>query len=147
MSLLTRVRHEFLSAQFARFLLAGGIALVLHWLSRYALNFVMPFTPAIVLAYFVGIAAGYLLNKHLVFQGSVNRQSVEMRYFVLVNLAGLPVVWLIATFLTYIVLPRLGIVQHAPEIAHAIAITFPIFINFLAHKYITFKTLAFALKE
>ena len=52
------VRHFtalYLSEQFGRFLIVGGVALVLHWLSRFVFNWYVNFAWAIVIAYLVGM--------------------------------------------------------------------------------------------
>jgi len=138
-SVLHRLAALYWSGQFVRFLAVGGIALVFHWLSRFAFNVFVPYAWAIVLAYLVGIAVAFTLNKCYVFPYSRRALNFEMSVFFLVNIAAFPVVWAVAyllgEWLLVDYLPR----QMALAIAHGFAITLPVFVNYALHKLITFR--------
>jgi len=127
------------NAQFVRFLAVGGAALVCHWLSRFAFNAVVGYAWAIVLAYLVGIAVAFTLNKIYVFPLSKRPLKFEVSFFFLVNVAAFPLVWIVAYVLGELVLEKYVDRQFALAIAHGIAITLPVFANFALHKLFTFR--------
>ena len=55
--------------QFFCFLLLGALAASINWLMRFPLSRFMPFEIAVMAAYLLGMAVGYLLYKHYVFPG------------------------------------------------------------------------------
>jgi putative flippase GtrA len=134
-----RVFSLYLSRQFGRFLLAGGLAAVANWLSRFAFNLVMSYGAAIVAAYVVGMAVAFVLNKRYVFPYSRRPLAGEMSYFVLFNLAAFPVVWAIAYLLGERLLPGLLPRQLALALGHGCAVAVPALVNFVLHKSITFR--------
>ena len=127
------------SRQFVLFVAAGGVAALVHWGSRIALNLVVDFRVALVIAYAIGIATAFVLNKWLVFPASGRALAGEIRYFVLFNLAAFPLVWGTAVILAEAVLPGLGMRVFVPEAAHAVAIAVPLVLNFYLHKLVTFR--------
>jgi energy-coupling factor transport system substrate-specific component len=139
MSGLRNVVALYASAQFGRFLLVGGAAVLIHWLSRFLFNWFVPFGWAIVLAYCVGLAVGYVLNKIYVFPYSDRPVNVEIFLFIVVNLAAFPLVWVVAYVLGEWVLPRWFGREVALAVGHGLAIGFPVFLNFALHKFITFR--------
>jgi putative flippase GtrA len=136
---LQRVLSLYLSRQFGRFLLAGGLAAILHWLSRFIFNLVMSYAAAIVAAYAVGMAVAFVLNKRFVFPYSQRPVAAEMSFFVLFNLAAFPVVWVIAYVLGERLLPGLLPRQLALALGHGCAVVVPTLVNFVLHKSITFR--------
>jgi putative flippase GtrA len=128
-----------LTRQFALFVLVGGVAALIHWTARILLNLVMDFRVAVIVAYAVGIGTAFLLNKRFVFPDSGRALAGEVRYFVLFNVAAFPLVFGASVLLAEQALPWLGFTWHVPEIAHAIAISLPLLVNFFLHKFITFK--------
>ena len=139
MTSLRSLLSLYVSEQFARFLAVGGIALVLHWLSRFVLNFFMSYAWAIAFAYLIGIAVAFALNKLYVFPYSERPLEFEMFAFFLVNIAAFPFVWAAAYALGEWIfagaLPR----EWALATGHGIAILLPVFVNFALHKFITFR--------
>jgi putative flippase GtrA len=125
--------------QFFLFILAGGAAAAIHWSSRIWLNQYVDFRMALVCAYVIGIASAYVLNKRFVFTQSGRDVRSEVRWFVLFNVAAFPLVWWASVLLAEQVMPSLGILWHPREIAHAIAISLPLVLNFYLHKFITFR--------
>lgn len=128
-----------LSRQFGLFIFAGSMAALIHWCSRIAFNQYMDFRVALVFAYAVGIAIAFLLNKLLVFPESGRELRGEIQYFVLFNIAAFPLVWGASVFLAEYAMPTAGFSWHPREIAHAIAISLPLVLNFYLHKFVTFR--------
>jgi putative flippase GtrA len=136
---LKRVLALYLSPQFGRFLLAGGMAAIVNWLSRFVFNLVMSYGAAIVAAYAIGMAVAFVLNKRYVFPYSERPVAAEMSFFVLFNLAAFPVVWVIAYVLGEQLLPALLPRQLALALGHGCAVAVPALVNFVLHKSITFR--------
>jgi putative flippase GtrA len=136
---LRRFASFYLSAQFARFVAVGGIALLLHWLSRFVFNLFVGYGWAIVLAYAVGMLVAFILNKIYVFPTSGRSLNFEMFFFFLVNIAAFPLVWAVAYVLGEGVLIKSMPPQPALALAHGFAITLPVFINYALHKLVTFR--------
>lgn len=132
------IRH-FVSTEFVKFLAAGGIAAVVNMASRWALDFRMGYSAAIVLAYLIGMVTAYGLNRRLVFERSGRSVRSELLRFTGVNLLGIAQVWLISVGLGDHGLPAMGIHAHAHDIAHIIAVGFPVFTSFLGHKFWSFS--------
>jgi putative flippase GtrA len=129
----------YMSAQFARFVAVGGIALLLHWLSRFVFNLFMSYGWAIVVAYAIGMLVAFILNKIYVFPTSGRSLNFEMFFFFLVNIAAFPLVWAVAYVLGEWVLIEFMQPQLALALAHGFAITLPVFINYALHKLVTFR--------
>jgi putative flippase GtrA len=136
---IQRVLSVYLSRQFGRFLIAGGFAAIVNWLSRFAFNLVMSYAAAIVAAYAAGMAVAYVLNKRYVFPHSCRPVAAEISFFVLFNLAAFPVVWAIAYVLGERLLPGLLPRQLALALGHGFAVAVPGLVNFVLHKSITFR--------
>jgi putative flippase GtrA len=136
---LQRLRSLYLSHQFGRFLLAGGLAALVNWLSRFVFNLVMSYAAAIVAAYALGMAVAFVLNKRFVFPFSQRTVAAEISFFVLFNLAAFPVVWVIAFVLGERLLPGLLPRQLALALGHGCAVAVPALLNFVLHKSITFR--------
>jgi putative flippase GtrA len=136
---LQHVLSLYFSRQFGRFLLAGGIAALANWLSRFIFNLFMTYAEAIVAAFAVGMAVAFVLNKHYVFPYSRRPVAAEMSFFVLFNLAAFPIVWAIAYLLGEWLLPGVLPRQLALALGHGCAVAVPALINFVLHKSITFR--------
>lgn len=126
--------------QFLRFLMSGGLAALLHWLSRLLLSQWMPFEWAVFLAYGVGMTVAFVLNFFFVFPQASQTLVRQIVGFALVNLGFLPLVWLASIHIRD-VLSHLRGVSHAEAIAHGLAVMLPTLITFLIYKYITFRNI------
>ena len=130
------IRH-FISVQFLLFLFVGATAAVLHWLTRYVISIWLSFPLAVALAYFVGIAVAFGLNRRYVFPSSTRPVQKQARDFVMVNLIFFPVVWGASILIRQFLIEN-EIVRYADGIAHGLAITIPVFMTFLIYKFIAF---------
>lgn len=131
------LRH-LLTRQFLIFLFVGATAAGLHWLSRILLSYVLPFHWAVAVAYAVGMAVAFGLNRRYVFPLSATPVVQQAKAFVLINLGFFPVVWVTALALASW-LPGLGVERFNEEIAHALAIAVPVVATFLMYKFIAFR--------
>ena len=128
----------FFTKQFLGFLAVGGVAALLHWLTRLLLSVWLTFSWAVIIAYAVGMVMAFLLNSIFIFPKSEKPRPAQARDFLLVNLSFAPFVWLVSVQVNYW-LQNFGIVRHSEELAHAIAIPLPMLATFLIYKFFTFK--------
>ncbi|MDD2286938.1 MAG: GtrA family protein [Desulfoplanes sp.] len=128
----------FFTKQFVKFLVSGGGAAIIHWLSRILLNRWVTFSWAITFAYFIGMVVAFTLNSFFVFPKSEKSRCKQARDFFIVNISFFPVVLLISKFINHI-LQSVGIINYTQAIAHGIAVTIPTFATFLIYKFFAFK--------
>jgi putative flippase GtrA len=124
--------------RFIFFLLAGGIAAIVNVLSRIALNSLMRYEIAIVVAYLCGMTTAFVLNKFFVFERSGRGTSAEYVRFGIVNLAAVAQVWIVSVGFARFVFPAMGFEWHAETVAHVIGVMVPVFTSYLGHKHFTF---------
>ena len=131
--------RQFASRQFLVFLVTGGTAAAVNFLSRIAFNQVMPFSAAVVCAYLMGMITAFVLSRMFVFRTGGGALHEAAGRFVLVNVVAIAQTWAISMLLLHYLLPYLGITRHAPEIAHAVGVVVPVFTSYLGHKHYSFK--------
>lgn len=125
--------------EFARFLVAGGIAAGANFLSRIGFSLVMPLAAAVVCAYLVGMAVAFLLMRAHVFapaRGSLGRQVAG---FVAVNAVAVLQTLVVTLALARWALPAMGVGAFVEEIAHAVGVAVPIVTSFFGHKHLSFR--------
>ena len=133
-----------LDSRFNRFLLAGGLAALLNFGSRFFFNLFFDFSTAVVLAFIIGLTTGYALNKRYVFTSSGNSVPVEIGWFVGVNLFALAQTWGLSVYLAqvlpgYLPIAGAGGRELAEAIAHGAGVLLPVFTSYVGHKYLTFR--------
>lgn len=128
-----------MTRQFARFLVAGGIAALANFGSRIMLSHWIHYIPAIVIAYIIGMVTAFVLNRLFVFETSVNTLRRQAGWFILVNLAAVLQTLAISLLLTHIVLPYMNVQQHVETIAHGLGVIVPVITSYLGHKHLTFR--------
>ena len=128
-----------MNAEFFRFVLAGGTAAAVNIVARLLLSAVVRFDVAVALAYLVGMATAFILNRQFVFDRSDRGVHSEMMRFVLVNLAALVQVWIVSVGLAEWLFPKVGLTWHAELIAHVIGVLSPVAASYLGHKHFTFR--------
>jgi putative flippase GtrA len=124
---------------FPLFLLAGGIAALANIGSRYLFGFLMPYVPSIVLAYLVGMATAFLLNRRYVFTSAGNALHQQIGWFCVVNVAALAQTLAVSLLLSRWLLPWLGWHWQAETVAHVVGVVVPVFTSYLGHKRLTFR--------
>jgi putative flippase GtrA len=128
-----------ISARFAKFVIAGGIAAAANVGSRLLFSAWLPYVPAIVLAYCVGMATAFALNRLFVFEPGVLTWRVQAFRFLLVNLAAVVQTVAVSLVFARFVLPGVGVREHDELIAHGIGVVVPIFTSYLGHRHFTFR--------
>jgi len=131
----------FFSIQFIAFFVVGVTSAGLNWSSRYVMASWIPFSLAVPLAYCVGMATAFALNKIFVFPKSDIPVEVQVRRFVIINLSFLPVVWA-GSLIFSTALKAMGIKEYSDEIGHAASLALPMLATFLLYKFVAFKVRA-----
>jgi len=121
-----------------RFLLLGGVAAGVNWLSRFAWETIMPFGAAVVAAYATGMVVAFILFRLFVFPNGDQPMGRQIRNFVLVNLVGMALSLALAVTLVEWVFPAVGFDVYPKAIGHGLAIAAPILSSWFGHKYFTF---------
>lgn len=136
--------QQLISHRFVRFLLAGGLAALCNFGSRFIYSIFVDFGTAVVMAFITGLSAGYLLNKRYVFTASTNSPAQEMSWFLFINLLALAQTWGLSIYLAN-VLPSIIFTtspaggEWAQAIAHLAGILLPVFTSYIGHRYLTFR--------
>ncbi len=125
--------------RFVLFLAAGGTAAAVNFLSRIALSEVMPYVPAIVLAYGLGMLTAFVLNRAFVFTGASNPMAQQVKWFVAVNLFAVLQTVVISLAFARWLFPLVGMDFHPETIAHAIGVVVPVFTSYVGHKRLSFR--------
>ena len=131
--------RQFASKQFIGFLITGGLAACVNFVSRILYNWWVDFSVAIVLAYFTGMVTAFVLARLFVFTESSQSIHKSAIYFVAVNAVAVLQTWAISMILALYLLPSAGVEHFVAEIAHAIGVAAPVFTSYFGHKYWTFK--------
>lgn len=127
------------TAQFLRFLAAGGLAAAANILSRIGFSHWFALPVAVVLAYLVGMAVAFVLMRSYVFppgRAGLHRQIVV---FALVNIAAVIQTLVVTLLLADVVLPWVGVRSRVDLIAHVIGVGVPIVTSFIGHKRWSFR--------
>jgi putative flippase GtrA len=127
------------SPQFALFLLAGGVAAVANYASRFGFSLWFAFPVAIALAYGVGMITAFVLMRRYVFQAHGRDLVPQVVKFVLVNALALLQTMVVSLVLARWLLPSVGITDRAEALAHAVGVAFPVLTSYVLHKQATFK--------
>ena len=125
--------------ELVKFILAGGTAALANIAARAAFSLVLPYVPAIVLAYCVGMVTAFVLNRMFVFRGATRPLGHQAAWFILVNLAAVVQTVVISLVLRDWLLPAIGMHFHPDTVAHVIGVIVPVFTSYLGHKHLTFK--------
>ncbi|MGY5977947.1 GtrA family protein [Stenotrophomonas sp. FSL W7-1447] len=128
-----------ISRQFLLFLIAGGLAACVNFGSRIALSQWLHYTPAIIIAYCLGMTTAFLLNRAFVFRSAANRMRSQAFWFIVVNLAAVLQTLAISLLLARWLLPQLGIDFHNETLAHAVGVAVPVLTSYFGHKYLSFR--------
>ncbi|WCS23812.1 GtrA family protein [Methylobacterium sp. NMS14P] len=124
-----------------RFLLAGGFASGISWLSRFLFSTLMSYAAAVAVATAVGMMIGFVTYRSYVFPDSRQSLGAQLVGFLFVNLAGAAVTITIAIAVRTLLSPTLGPSVLTDPTAHAVGIAVGAATNYLGHKSITFRTI------
>jgi putative flippase GtrA len=125
--------------RFFAFLVVGGIAASANIAIRLALNEVMPYEEAILLAYIGGMIVAYTLNRSFVFAPSGRHMGEEGLRFVLINVLAACQVWVVSVGLARFLLPAAGYAWHTDTVAHVAGVLSPAVNSYFGHKHVSFR--------
>ena len=122
-----------------QFLLVGGLAAGVNFVSRIGFSELVSYRVAIVLAYLVGMSTAFILSKLYVFEQSGRRTAHELRDFTIVNIFAVLQVWLISVGLAEYLFPAIHFVFYPEEVAHLVGLGIPAVTSYLGHKHFSFR--------
>ncbi|MGD8526893.1 MAG: GtrA family protein [Thioalkalispiraceae bacterium] len=125
-------------SEFFRFLVVGGLAALVNFLSRLFFSEWMSFRYAVVVAYIVGMLTAFTLSKLHVFEASGKHPGNELLFFTIVNLVAVIQVWLISVGLAEYLFPGIAFTFYPEEVAHLIGLSIPVITSYYGHKYLSF---------
>jgi energy-coupling factor transport system substrate-specific component len=135
---MQKISH--LHGEAARFLLAGGLAAGINWLSRIGLSLFMPFGLAVISAYGIGMVVGFLLYRHFVFQKNADPVLRQIGTFVVVN--AFSAAFVLGFSLAFLALGKslwpLSPMKISEALSHGAAIMLGAGLNFVGHRWLTF---------
>jgi putative flippase GtrA len=126
-------------ARFAAFLLTGGIAAGVNIAARWLLEFVVGFEVAVVYAFLIGLATGFLLARVFVFKWAAGRAHWQFIRYTVVNVVALAQVWLISVGLARYAFPAIGVSWLGETAAHVIGVLSPVASSYILHKRFSFR--------
>lgn len=126
--------------QLVQFVLVGGLAALVNFLTRIVLNVWMPFSAAIFVAYLFGMATAFSFNKMFVFRQATNHIHHQIMWFTIINAAAVLQTLVVSLVLNSTVLPFLGFHWHTELVAHAVGVATPILTSYVGHKRLSFRT-------
>lgn len=134
------IRDGATRAEALRFVGVGALAAAVNFGSRIVLSLVVPFVSAVTLAFFVGLATAFVLNRNWVFRRRTRAAwRIEAARFTIVNLAGLPLTVIVSVWLATRLLPALGVQNGREALAHLCGIGATVVSSYLAHKWWSFR--------
>lgn len=129
-----------LTGEAGRFLVCGGFAAFVNWAARIALSSLVPFEVAVVLAYAIGMAVGFVLYRTVVWTDHEATLAEQAIGFVLVNGLSAVVVFGVAVGLKGGLETLLGSGGRLIDAgAHGVAIGVGALANFVGHRSFTFR--------
>ena len=126
-------------SRFIAYLLAGGVAALLNWSSRFLFSLWFNYPVSIVLAFIVGLISGFVLMRWLVFDGARKSAATQVPFYLLVNLLALVQTLCVSLILAKWVIPGVGLSIRPEGPAHLIGVLVPVVTSYFGHKYFTFK--------
>ena len=126
--------------QFMLFLVAGGVAAAANFLSRIGLSEFLSYVPAIVIAYLVGMATAFVLNRAFVFRDARNSVGSQAGWFIAINLLAVAQTVLISVLLARWLFPLAGMDFHPETVAHGIGVAVPVITSYLGHRRWSFRS-------
>ena len=121
-----------------RFLVCGTLAAAINWFARMGLSQLMGFEAAVILAYAIGMIAGFWLYRTYVWPAAVVSLGRQILGFVAVNALSAVVVLAVATGLVSLSALILSPSPVIEALAHGAGIAAGAITNYLGHGAFTF---------
>jgi putative flippase GtrA len=128
-----------IAPQFLRFLVAGGIAAMANFGSRFVLSIFFSYGVAVFLAYVVGMMVAFLLMRGHVFNASQGPLAQQVTKFIGVNLLAVCQTLAISLLMARWLLPSVGIQNHVEALGHLVGVLVPVITSYFGHKFLTFR--------
>lgn len=125
--------------QFSLYLLAGGLAALANWGSRFVFSVWLPFEVAVLAAFCVGMCTGFLLMRRYAFAGSQQSLPRQALGYLLVNLLAALQTVVISSVLLRLVLPPQLLGLSAEAVAHGAGVVAPVLTSYFGHRWISFR--------
>jgi len=110
----------------------------MNFLSRIVFSQIMPYAPAIISAYVIGMVTAFLLNRRFVFTDAAGSTQGQLLRFCVVNLLAVIQTLLISLGLADHLFPMIGMTFHPREVAHAFGVAAPILTSYVGHRQWSF---------
>jgi putative flippase GtrA len=98
----------------------------------------MPFEAAVICAYVVAAATGFILFSLFVFPGSSRPLSQQTVTFLAVSAGGMALTWVVSVTLLRFVFPAIAFNGPREAVAHALGLAVPIVTSYFGHRRFTF---------
>lgn len=131
--------RDYFSKEFIKFFLVSTFAALINFGSRIYFSSFTKYPNAIALAFCCGLFVAFLLNKRLVFKNGKQKVLRQFIIFFVVNIGGLLQTLAVALLLREWFFPSINFYFHIDEISHLIGVGIPLFTNYFAHKYFSFR--------
>lgn len=128
-----------IAPQFLRFLVAGGIAAMANFGSRFVLSIFFSYGVAVFFAYLVGMMVAFLLMRGHVFNASQGPLAQQVTKFIGVNLLAVCQTLAISLLMARWLLPSVGIQNHVEALGHLVGVLVPVITSYFGHKFLTFR--------
>lgn len=125
--------------EFIRFVLTGGLAAIANLVSRYLLDYFLPFEAAVVIAYAIGMVIAFILFQRTIFGDPGTGLRRQVSRFVQVNLVGGVLTLLLSSVLARYVFPAIGWTFRPYDFAHFFGVCAPAISSYFLHKHYTYK--------
>lgn len=126
-------------SEFFQFIMVGGLAAGINFVSRIGFSEFVSYRIAIILAYIIGMITAFILSKHYVFEQSGRPFKDELRDFTIVNIFAVIQVWLISVALAEYFFPYISFNFYPEEVAHLIGLGIPAITSYFGHKHFSFR--------
>ncbi len=125
--------------QFWGYLVAGGLAALANYASRFVFSTWVPFEAAVTLAFGVGLCTGFVLMRSFAFRGGTRSTASQALWYVAINGVALVLTVAVSAAMLHIVWPAFGVHRYAEALAHAVGIGVPVLTSYFGHKWLTFR--------
>lgn len=128
-----------MTQEFSRFLIAGGVAAIANFGSRFIFSIFFSYSTAVFFACLVGMAVAFLIMRTHVFRSLEENLSFQLIKFAIVNTIAVLQTIIISNIVANFISPYFGNSEYALSLAHFVGILFPILTSYIGHKFFTFN--------
>jgi energy-coupling factor transport system substrate-specific component len=136
--LLGIISRREIARQGGKFLVAGGSASAVNWLTRLVASWFVPFHTALIIGAAIGMSIGFILYRSWVFPTSRRSLHAQTGLFLLVNAVTACLVIGASLLIVKLISGAPMSIPVQESIAHAIGIGLGAGLNFLGHRLVTF---------